>query len=126
MNAKDKIVLQKIIGYVTEALSYTKGMNFDEFAADSKTVNATAFVLGQIGELAKLVSEETQKANPQVQCRGIRGLRNRIVHDYENLDMTMFWEVIRDDLPELEQQMLFRCARLRCRQGRPARDISGC
>ena len=105
MNAKDKIVLQKIIGYVTEALSYTKGMSFDDFATDSKTVNATAFVLGQIGELAKLVSEETQKANPQIQWRGIRGLRNRIVHDYENLDMTMFWEVVRDDLPELERQM---------------------
>ena len=105
MNAKDKIVLQKIVVYVTEALSYTGGMSFDDFAADSKTVNATAFVLGQIGELAKLVGDETQKANPQIQWRGIRGLRNRIVHDYENLDMTMFWEVVRDDLPELERQM---------------------
>ncbi len=105
MNAKDKIVLQKIVVYVTEAQSYTKGMSFDDFAADSKTVNATAFVLGQIGELAKLVSDETQNANPQIQWRGIRGLRNRIVHDYENLDMTMFWEVVRDDLPELERQM---------------------
>jgi uncharacterized protein with HEPN domain len=105
MNAKDKIVLLKIVGYIKEALLYTGGKSFNDFSADSKTVNATAFVLGQIGELVKLISDETQKANPEIQWRGIRGLRNRIVHDYESIDMTMFWEVIRDDLPELERQM---------------------
>jgi len=83
------MILQKIAGYVREALSYTQGMSFDDFSQDSKTINATAFVLGQIGELAKQVSEELQTANPQIEWRGMRGLRNRIVHDYENLDMNM-------------------------------------
>ena len=105
MNAKDRMILQKIAGYISEALSYTHGMSFNDFSGDTKTVNATAFVLGQIGELAKHISKETQAAKPHIQWRGIRGLRNRIVHDYENIDMNMFWDVIQDDLPELETQM---------------------
>lgn len=105
MNVKDKIILQKISSYIKEALTYTQGMSMNDFEADSKTINATAFVLGQIGELAKLISDETQKTSPQIQWRGIRGLRNRIVHDYENLNMIMFWDVICGDLPQLDQQI---------------------
>ena len=58
-------------------------------------------MLGQIGELAKLVSDGTQAAAPQIHWKGIRGLRNRIVHDYENVDLAMLWSVITSDLPEL-------------------------
>jgi uncharacterized protein with HEPN domain len=105
MNDRDRIILRKMLNYISEALFYTNGLDFGAFAEDSKTINATAFVLGQIGELAKLVSEEMQSIAPQIPWRGIRGLRNRIIHDYENLDMTMFWEVVRDDLPELRYQL---------------------
>ena len=51
MSDRDKAILQKIVGYVCEALSYTRGMNFLNFTQDRKTISATAFVLGQIGEL---------------------------------------------------------------------------
>ena len=105
MNAKDRIILFKIAGYIVEVASYTRGMDFAGFSADTKTINATAFVLGQIGELANKVSEEIRIANPQINWKGMRGLRNRIVHDYENLDMKMIWSVISDDLPELGTQM---------------------
>ena len=105
MNAKDRIVLRKIAGYVDEALSYTRELDFIGFSQDSKTVNATAFVLGQIGELSKQISQETKEASPHIEWRGIRGLRNRIIHEYENLDMDRFWDVVRDDLPELERQI---------------------
>ena len=105
MSDRDKLILQKIVGYISEALSYTHNLDFEIFSQDRKTINATAFVLGQIGELAKQVSEEIQNTNPHIQWRGIRGLRNRIVHDYENIDMNRLWEVISDDLPELEKQI---------------------
>jgi uncharacterized protein with HEPN domain len=80
-------------------------MDYDSFVKDSKTINASAFVLGQIGELAKLINKEVQESTPQIAWGGIRGLRNRIIHDYENIDMKMFWEVLRDDLPELEREL---------------------
>ncbi|MCL1833244.1 MAG: DUF86 domain-containing protein [Leptospirales bacterium] len=105
MNDKNMIILRKINVYIDEALMYTKGMDYAGFIDDTKTVNATAFVLGQIGELTKQISTDFQEENPNIHWRGIGGLRNRIVHDYENIDMTMLWDVIRDDLPALKLQI---------------------
>jgi len=102
MSDRDGIILRKMIKYTEEALSYTRGLDFAGFSQNSIVVNATAFVLGQLGELTKQVSQETQDANPHIYWSGIRGLRNRIVHDYENLDMNRFWDVVCDDLPELD------------------------
>ena len=31
----------------------------------------------------------------------MHGLRNRIVHDHEGVNMTLVWEIISDDLPGL-------------------------
>jgi uncharacterized protein with HEPN domain len=105
MSGRDRIILQKIVKYIHEARSYTKGMDFDGFSQDSKTMSATAFVLGQIGELAKEISPELEAEYPKILWRGMRGMRNRIVHDYENVDLNMLWDVIANDLPELLTQV---------------------
>ena len=105
MNDRDKLILGKVIMYIGEVLSYVEDLDFTSFSTDRKTINATAFVLGQIGELASQVSEETRNANPQIMWRGMRGLRNRIVHDYENIEMKRLWEVVFDELPELKKQI---------------------
>ncbi|MDR0906788.1 MAG: DUF86 domain-containing protein [Oscillospiraceae bacterium] len=105
MSGKDEIVLRKIVAYIDDALTYTAGLDYDGFIADGKTMAATAFIIGQIGELSKSVSEEIQRTNPQISWVGMRGLRNRIVHDYENIDLTKLWEVITLNLIELREQL---------------------
>ena len=101
MNDKDKVIMQKMLKYARESLLYVEGMDYDAFIADSKTLSATAFVLGQIGELARVVSDEFQATASSIKWRGMRGLRNRIVHDYESVDLKMLWDVMHTDLPEL-------------------------
>lgn len=105
MSGKDRIILQKIVKYIHEAGSYTQEMDFESFSQDSKTMAATAFVLGQIGELAKEISPELEADYPQIPWRGMRGMRNRIVHDYENVDLNMLWDVTANDLPEVLAQI---------------------
>ena len=105
MNGKDKIILEKIIKYIDDAIDYTNNMDYNTFVDDSKTISASAFVLGQIGELANVVSDESIVANPQIQWKGMRGMRNRIVHDYENVDLNILWDTIINDLPELKTEL---------------------
>ena len=107
MNDKSLIILGKILKYAKDALNYVDAMDYAAFVIDSKTLSATAFVLGQIGELSNNVSEETQATAPDINWCGMRGLRNRIVHDYENIDMKMLWDVIKTDLPKLIAQIEF-------------------
>ncbi len=49
MDGKDRIILEKITKYSHEAITYTQEIDFGEFAQDSKTMSATAFLPGQIG-----------------------------------------------------------------------------
>ena len=101
MREKDRILLRKITAYAQEILLYIKDMNFETFLSDKKTVNASAFLIGQIGELASQISDETQNNYSDIPWRNIKGMRNRIIHDYENVDFTVLWGTITESLPEL-------------------------
>lgn len=93
MKNKDKLILQKILNYIYEIQEFIKGYSHDEFNNDKKTINACVFNLSQIGELAGKVSEEIIKLNSNIEWRGLKGLRNRIVHDYEGVNLNMVWRI---------------------------------
>jgi len=105
MKDHDRIIIQKIIQYSTDALNCISGCSYDNFVADKKTVFACAFAIGQIGELANLLSEETKTEYATIPWRSIRGMRNRVVHDYNNVDMAVLWSTISESLPELIGQL---------------------
>ena len=105
MTARDRIILQKMVGYAADAQEYVSNMNFESFMADKKTVSACAFAIGQIGELASNISEETQQSNDGIPWRSIRGMRNKIVHDYEHVDSAVLWGTITKSLPDLIRQL---------------------
>ena len=101
MREKDRILLRKIVVHIQEILLYIKDMDFETFLADKKTINASAFLIGQIGELANQISDETQNNHSGIPWKNIKGMRNRIIHDYENVDFTVLWGTITESLPEL-------------------------
>lgn len=87
MSGNDKIVVAKILKHIGDIESYHAGMGFDDFSDDSKTINASAMLLGQIGELAKKLSDNFTESTPHIPWRNVRGMRNRLIHDYENIDL---------------------------------------
>lgn len=91
MTGKDRSILQKISVYINEVAYYVEGFSFENFMTDRKTLAACAFSVSQIGELAKEISEDTQKKHNYIPWKSIRGMRNKIVHDYENIDLVVLW-----------------------------------
>lgn len=63
------------------------------------------FYLSQIGELANKIDKEFEKSNPSIPWRVLYGLRNKIVHDYEGVNLVLIWDIVKDDLPELNNQL---------------------
>lgn len=64
-------------------------------------VEACVFNLGQIGELSHAVDDAFIEAHPAIPWAEMYGLRNRIVHDYEGVNLILVWEIISRDIPEL-------------------------
>ena len=67
--------------------------------------DACCMCIVQIGELCGLLSEELRQRHPEIPWRNIYGLRNRIIHDYEGVNFLLIWQIIRDDLPVLKEQL---------------------
>lgn len=105
MKGKDRIIIQKIIVYIDDVKEYINGLNAREFLDDKKTITACAFTVSQIGEITKEITEETIKKYAYIPWNSIKGMRNRIVHDYENVDLSVLWGTIKESLPELQEKL---------------------
>lgn len=90
MKNKEYISFIKMIEYIDKALKYTKNYTYEQFCNDEKTIDTTVFAISQIGELVKNISKETMRKYSNIEWNMIKGLRNRIVHDYEEEYMVCF------------------------------------
>lgn len=105
MKNKEYISLQKMIEYSNKAVLYIKDYTFEQFSNDDKTVNATVFVISQIGELVKNISKETMQKYTNIEWNMIKGLRNRIVHDYEGINLKSIWHICKNDIVEFRNEI---------------------
>ncbi len=80
---------------------YTQGVTWERFQNDDLLQNAVMRLIQIIGEAARRVSPECQKAHPEIPWQQIVGMRHRLVHDYFHIDPERVWEVIEEDLPAL-------------------------
>jgi len=103
---KNEIVVKKLIAYAEKILRYCEGVSYEDFLADSKLVEACVFNLSQMGELVNRTDEEFRSIHKDIPWRFIYGLRNRIVHDYEGVNLQLIWQIIAEDLEPLRQSLL--------------------
>lgn len=105
MKSKDRIIIQKIIGYIDDIEKYVDGLQAKDFFDDKKTITACAFSVSQIGEIVKEIDSETMNKYTNIPWNSIKGMRNRIVHDYENVDLSVLWGTIKESLPDLKDKL---------------------
>lgn len=63
--------------------------------------NAVIRRLEIIGEAARRISDETKSAYQNLPWYEMVGMRNVMIHDYDDVDMVIVWETIQNDLPPL-------------------------
>jgi uncharacterized protein with HEPN domain len=80
---------------------YTKGLDYDSFLSDDKTIDAVVRNFEIIGEAANRIDPDFRGINPQIEWKRIRGFRNRIVHDYFGIDYEIVWSIIETYLDEM-------------------------
>ena len=58
-----------------------------------------------IGEASNNVSDEFQEKHSELPWMQMRAIRNKIVHDYRELNLDVIWDTARNDLPALKTQI---------------------
>lgn len=97
-----------LIGHALDCIerinTYT-GCGQDGFMASTLIQDAVVRNLQILCESLSRVPEDIKTAHPQVEWRGIAGLRNILVHDYFGVDTRLVWQVVETRLPELETHL---------------------
>ena len=68
---------------------------------NSQLIEACVFNFLQMGELAGRIDENFKKSHSDIPWHKLRGLRNRLVHDYEGVNIELIWDIISNDLGDL-------------------------
>lgn len=105
---KDLFHLLGILESAGKISDYSKGIETaDEFikAQNQMVYNACLTLLTNICEELEKLSAETKSKLTKLDLRAIKGMRNRIVHDYQNLDSYIIFDAIQKDLPPLKDTL---------------------
>lgn len=85
---------------------YTRGKTFDDFITDDMMYYAVVKNIEILGEASNMLTDEFRSEHPQTPWKQVNGMRNYIVHEYFQVDNNVVWDVITNDLPLLEQQVI--------------------
>ncbi|MEM4271102.1 MAG: DUF86 domain-containing protein [Candidatus Pacearchaeota archaeon] len=96
-----KVLLSDILAAINNITFYVEGYDKQKFISDRKTIDAVVRNLEIIGEVAKVLPKEFKESYIEIPWDLIKGLRNRIIHEYFGVDENIIWEIITNDLQVL-------------------------
>ena len=105
MNESDVIRLRHMLDAAREALSFVAGRRSEDLGRDRMLVLALVKEIEIIGEAASRISDESRKALPGIPWPKIIAMRNRLIHAYADVDLSIVWDTLTGALPELLREL---------------------
>lgn len=103
--------LEDMLEFCESVLTYTAGHTARSLGADAMRLDATLRKLSLIGEAARRVPEDIRASAPDIPWRKIIATRNRVIHVYQDTEMSALWSIVSSDVPALHlalQALLLR------------------
>jgi len=97
--------MRQMLDHGNEAIEMGEGRTREDLDAERMFQLAAVRLLEIIGEAAGRVDHEQRQRFPQVPWRDIVGLRNRLAHGYDSINLDVVWRVITRELPPLVRQL---------------------
>ena len=86
-------------------LEFTRGLTYDDFCKNNMVVDAVVRNIEILGEATKSVSEELKKKYPEVEWREIAKTRDKVIHFYFGVDVSIIWDIVTMDIPTLKDKL---------------------
>jgi uncharacterized protein with HEPN domain len=98
---RDLSYLLDLAKFAQTILQLTENMSESEFEEDRKTQLAVLYEITVIGEVVKRLSPEFRSNHPSIVWKQIAGMRDKLVHDYDEVKISVIWQVVENNIPEL-------------------------
>lgn len=100
-----KLYLSDIKEAAEKIETFTRGMNFEQFKKDSKTIDAVIRNLEIIGEASRHIPQRIKTKYKLIDWQAIIGMRNIIAHEYFGVALGIIWKTVQERVPELNHQV---------------------
>jgi len=100
MNREESYLLD-VYNYAQEAKQMSEGMDIEDFKLDKQAQYAVLYAITIIGEAVKRLSPEFRAKHSEIAWKQVAGMRDKLIHDYRETDVSLVWAALHSDIPEL-------------------------
>lgn len=107
MNKVPAPYLQEILDSISKIESYIAKIENNKEAFEQSVEKQDAVIrrIEVIGEATKRLEAGFKDNFPEIPWRKMTGMRDVLIHDYDEIDIDLIWRVIQDDLPTLKKSI---------------------
>jgi uncharacterized protein with HEPN domain len=93
--------LRHMLDAAREAQQLSAGLSRQRLEEDRVLTLALIRLLEVVGEAANRIPPEARPTHPDIPWQAIIGLRHRLIHGYDQVDLDVLWQILSADLPRL-------------------------
>ena len=97
----DRYFLEKITSDLKFVIDHTQGLTQEEMTENDLLIDSVMFRIVQVAENGAKLSDTFRTAHPDIPWAAIRGMRNRIVHNYGVVSMTIVYDTVINHIPKM-------------------------
>lgn len=87
------------------AVEYLDKISFDEFIQNTAIQDAVIRRIEIIGEAANRIGEQSKSKYDHLPWTEMKGMRNLLINEYDEIDLKEVWNTVKNDLPSLIKEI---------------------
>ena len=93
--------LEDVLKYAKIIQEQTVNLSFEEFEQNEERILSVMMAFAIIGEATKNIPDAFRCLYPQIEWRKMAGMRDKIIHEYSEVDLTVLWNTSQENIPDL-------------------------
>jgi uncharacterized protein with HEPN domain len=102
---KPSVIIKDILNCIEHIQLYVGNLTFDEFSTNFIVIEACLYNIQVIGEAVSKIPDDIKETEKQIPWQLIKGMRNRLIHEYFGTDLQLVWNVIKNELPSFRFEL---------------------
>jgi uncharacterized protein with HEPN domain len=102
---KTDTFLHHVLQGIEAIEKFVDRIEYEDFRANDEKQSAVIRKFEIIGEAIKNIPLDFKKKHPEIYWQEAANMRNKLIHEYFGVDLSLVWKTIKNDLPRFKAQI---------------------